>query len=73
MPDNDRLTWLRTEEGRDWLRTVSLLELVSRQGELLDVYTPEADQEYDIIEGAIRGENDEVDLRTGPTLSNSAT
>jgi hypothetical protein len=68
-----RLAWLRTEEGRDCLRTVSLLELVSRQGELLDVYTPEAGREYDIIEGAICGENDEVDLRTGPTLSNSAT
>ena len=73
MPDNDRLTWLRTEEGRDWLRTVSLLELVSRQGELLDVHTPGADLEYDLIERSIRGENDEVGLRTGPTLSNSAT
>jgi hypothetical protein len=71
MPDDavERRAWLQTEAGKNWLRTAPLVELVARQRDLLPVlHTEAARAEYDVIERTIRGENNEIGLRTGPTL-----
>ena len=56
ISDKDMLAWLETREGRDWLETASLGELCVRQSYIRDRADDEANNEYDIIEAAIRGE-----------------
>jgi hypothetical protein len=55
--DINSLAWLKTAEGADWLEHAPLDHLVGRQAFLLyrAPETPDAKEQYDLIESAIRG------------------
>ena len=61
--DINSLAWLKTKDGEEWLKHASLGQLVGRQAFLRfhAPETPAADEQYDLIEAAIRGENPDAD------------